>query len=176
MLMIMRDPRDMIVSFAHMVQTDKVTGATIDLETLLLDLVDGRQKNYIRWATETHDAYPVIWEVGVCAYYRQFLPFIKFKKCLVVRFEDLVGEQGGGSRLVQLATIQRIAEHIGKPVTFDQSAVVAAELFGGTGTFREGQIGSWKKYFTPPVKAAFKAAPGANQLLIELGYEKDDQW
>lgn len=177
MLLVIRDPRDMVVSFAHMVKTSKINPAnTIALEPLLLDLITARQQNYIPWATEIHEAYPVIWEMGISDYYRQFLPYIKFKKCLTIRFEELVGEQGGGSRVAQLAAIKSIAQHIGRPASNDKVVEVCNKLFGGSGTFREGQIGSWKKYFTPEIKAAFKAMPGANQLLIELGYEKNDQW
>lgn len=177
MLMIIRDPRDMLVSFAHMVQTNKRNPAdTIALEPLLLDLIDGRQKNYITWATEIHDAYPVIWEMGICAYYRQFLPFINCKKCLTIRFEELVGTLGGGTDAAQCATIKRIAKHVGRPISDDKVATVAAQLFGNSATFREGKIGSWVQYFTPQVKAAFKATPGATELLIELGYEKDNSW
>ncbi len=49
-------------------------------------------------------------------------------------------------------------------------------LYGETRTFKKGQSQAWKKYFTPRVIAAFKKSPGACQLLIDLGYEQDDNW
>ena len=185
MILMIRDPRDMVVSFAHMIQSGKASstiqsninpGQSIELEPLLLDLIDGRQKNYISWASEILEAYPVVWEVGVCNYFRQFLPYMKFKKCLTLRFEDLVGEQGGGSFEAQFTAISHLVRHTGNSVNDAKIRDVCAQLFGDSGTFREGKIGSWKKYFTPTIKAAFKAMPGSNKLLIELGYEKDNQW
>jgi len=39
---------------------------------------------------------------------------------------------------------------------------------------RKGEIGDWKNLFDGPAKDFFKAEAG--DLLIELGYEKDDNW
>jgi len=174
--LMMRDPRAMAVSEAFMVQKGYEKSEYIDLEPLLLDLIDGRKKNYIPWGVVVHECYPVIWDMGICAYYKTFLPFMKSKNCVTVRFEDLVGAQGGGSLDVQTKEIQKIAQHVGVEIDLKKAAEIGKELFGGTGTFREGSIDGWKKHFTPAIKAAFKAVPGANQLLIDLGYEKDDQW
>jgi hypothetical protein len=41
-------------------------------------------------------------------------------------------------------------------------------------TFRSGKTGEWKKHFTEEHKRAFKDVAG--DLLIRLGYEKDDNW
>jgi hypothetical protein len=40
--------------------------------------------------------------------------------------------------------------------------------------FRKGVAGDWKNVFTEQDKRNFKAAAG--DLLIELGYEGDDDW
>lgn len=42
------------------------------------------------------------------------------------------------------------------------------------GLFRKGAVGDWVQYFTPEVKAWFKDQ--ANDTLIELGYETNDKW
>jgi hypothetical protein len=42
------------------------------------------------------------------------------------------------------------------------------------GKHRKGIAGDWKNVFTERDKAVFKEAAG--NLLIELGYEKDDNW
>lgn len=174
--LMLRDPRAMLVSFAHMVSKGFEKGQVAPVEPILFDLIDGRQQNYIPWAVEVQETYPVLWEVGIVEYYKQFLPFIHTKKCLVVKFEDLVGPLGGGLEGVQLANIQQIAAHVGIKVDARQSKLIAEGLFGNSGTFREGKIDGWKKYFTPALKEAFKKTPGANQLLIDLGYEKDALW
>jgi hypothetical protein len=43
-----------------------------------------------------------------------------------------------------------------------------------SGTFRKGTIGGWKEEFTDEHKNAFKQVAG--NFLIQLGYEKDDNW
>ena len=91
-----------------------------------------------------------------------------------IRFEDLIGPNGGGDWETQLETIQKIADHLGITVTEEKIERVARNLFGGTGTFRKGQIGAWKKHFKEHHKQAFKAIAG--QLLVDLGYETDFDW
>jgi len=41
-------------------------------------------------------------------------------------------------------------------------------------TFRSGKTGEWRKRFTDEHKKIFKDVAG--DLLIRLGYEKDDKW
>jgi hypothetical protein len=40
--------------------------------------------------------------------------------------------------------------------------------------YRKGIAGDWKRVFTERNKEDFKA--GGGDLLVELGYEKDDEW
>jgi len=94
--------------------------------------------------------------------------------CYMTRFEDLIGEQGGGMSDKQEQEIHMIAEHIGVPLSGQQVVSVMGNLFGGSHTFRKGQIGSWKEEFTEEHKKMFKDVAG--KLLIELGYEKDMDW
>jgi hypothetical protein len=41
-------------------------------------------------------------------------------------------------------------------------------------TFRSGKTGEWQKHFTDEHKKIFKSIAG--DLLIRLGYEKDNDW
>jgi hypothetical protein len=43
-----------------------------------------------------------------------------------------------------------------------------------SGTFRKGQPGNWKEYFTPANKVLFKEMAG--DLLTRLGYERNQDW
>jgi hypothetical protein len=45
---------------------------------------------------------------------------------------------------------------------------------GGPFVFQEGVAGDWKNAFTEQAKQDFKAVAG--DLLIELGYERDNDW
>lgn len=173
---ILRDPRDQIISMAHMVAKGRKQNQSAVISDLIFDFIDGRQKNFISWGVEINEAYPLLWELGVVGFYKLYLPWIKAHKFHTVKFENLIGPHGGGSHQAQQAEIYSIAHHIG--ITFDEKNIahIAHQLFGQSGTFRAGKIGSWKKSFTPEIKRAFKNTPGACQLLIDLGYEKDSQW
>lgn len=51
---------------------------------------------------------------------------------------------------------------------------IAAQLHGGTSTFRKGTIGNWYDQFSDEHKQAFKNVTG--DLLIDLGYEPNNNW
>ncbi len=173
--LIIRDPRAMLVSMAHMVK-DGWNGEHANVEDIIWDFIDGRQKHFIRWGVTVNTGYPLIWELGVTDFYKLYLPWMQKKNFYTVKFENLIGAKGGGSDEQQLQEITNIAKHIGVNASIEQIKAVRDQLFGGTATFREGKISGWKQIFTPEMKAAYKAVPGANQLLIDLGYEKDANW
>ena len=94
---------------------------------------------------------------------------------LVCRFEDLVGERGGGSVERQLRGIEMIGEHIGRPLGPGQAeAIVSRTWSQKSSTFRKGVIGDWRNHFTEEHKQAFKEQAGAE--LVRLGYEDDLDW
>ncbi len=174
--LMVRDPRAMLISLAHMLKDGFEPGQYIDLEPLILDLIDGRKQHYISWGVSKQSVYPTIWEIGMCNFYKSYLPFIKSKNCFMVRFEHLIGSKGGGSDELQSYEIKQIAQHVGVTIDNKKVASIVRDLFGGSSTFREGQIDGWKKHFTPVIKEAFKKVSGANELLILLGYERDRNW
>jgi hypothetical protein len=120
--------------------------------------------------------YRVGWkDIGnVFELYNSFMPWVFNDKFLSIRFEDLVGPNGGGTLESQQKTIYEIADFIGVRVDEKRITDVVNDIFGGTPTFNEGQIDGWKKYFTDEHKKAFKKVAG--RLLIDLGYEKDLNW
>jgi hypothetical protein len=64
---------------------------------------------------------------------------------IAVRFEDLVGPRGGGSAAGQLATVARIAQHVGWRGTSADLACIADRIFNPqVGTFRRGTIDGWR--------------------------------
>ena len=73
--------------------------------------------------------------------YALFMPLAKEKSILAIRFEDLVGQKGGGSEEASLMTIERIAEMLEGTVDERKIHTIANSLFGGTMTFRKGKIG-----------------------------------
>jgi hypothetical protein len=71
-------------------------------------------------------------------------------RSIVVRFEDLVGSQGGGNEELQLGTVTKLIRGAGVPKSDDEIRSIAAELYGpGKRTFRKGQIGeAWSELTT----------------------------
>lgn len=107
-------------------------------------------------------------------YYDAYLRWQDYAECYVTRFEKLIGQKGGGNADVQMEEIKNIAAFLECEVTQEEVEKIVAGLFGGTATFREGQISSWRKHFTTEHVALFKEVAG--DLLISLGYEKDHDW
>ena len=95
-------------------------------------------------------------------------------KATVIRFENLVGEKGGGSRKLQEEEIYRIANALSIQLDEEHLNKVREEMWGETWTFRKGQIGDWKKWFNKEHKEVFKEKMG--DLLISLGYETNNDW
>ena len=89
-------------------------------------------------------------------------------------FEKLVGPQGGGSIAAQCEEINNIASHLGIELTEVHRNAIIENLFGGTVTFREGKLGGWKPHFSEDHKDQIKALMG--DIIIELGYEQDNEW
>jgi sulfotransferase 6B1 len=169
-LYLYRDPRDVVVSLALFIRNKDVKfwpGAQeISLEETITNLIVGSKSMH---KTAHH-----ISAQGICKVYEAYAPWMNLPNTLVIRFEDLVGPQGGGDGYAQLNAILAIADHIGNPLEYDQAIDLGKAIFGGTVGFNKGQIGSWKEYFTQEHKQLFKEHAG--QLLISLGYENDLNW
>lgn len=104
-----------------------------------------------------------------------YAPWVEEPVCLTVRFEDLVGQSGGGSRERQEACIGAIARHLGLHISHECVERIAAQAFSSKSeTFRKGQIGDWRNHFTDEHKRAFKETTG--DLLIKWGYESGNDW
>lgn len=111
---------------------------------------------------------------GIAKFFESYLGWKKLPGICFIKFENLIGSKGGGSSNKQILEISKIAKHLNIKLTQQQILNVTSNLFGETNTFREGKLGSWKKYFTRDHKELFKIYAG--NLLIELGYEKDFNW
>ncbi|OWY07398.1 hypothetical protein B6V74_18475 [Thioclava sp. F42-5] len=62
---------------------------------------------------------------------------------LTVAFEDLIGPQGGGSRPRQLATLEAICYHLERALPDDPNLV--ERVYGGSLTFNKGRIERWRE-------------------------------
>lgn len=169
-IIMIRDPRDVIVSMLYWIEvmayTDSAKAFTkLPIEEQMAHLIldpDLSMSGSYPFVFDTH--------LGIqCA-----LEWMKDPTVFVCRFENLVGPLGGGSYEQQIETLVNLAKHLNLSLSSEKIIEIANTLFGDTFTFRAGQIGSWKELFTPSIKEIFKTKMG--QELIDLGYEKDNNW
>ncbi len=112
---------------------------------------------------------------GVYVHFARALDAIKQRPGCVVKFEELVGPHGGGDLEAQIKTIQKVGLVFNLDISRDEAIQLGEQIYGHSDTFRSGQIGSWKKHFTPQHIAEFKKSP-LQKILVELGYEQDNSW
>lgn len=106
---------------------------------------------------------------------RRYLGWLADPNCLHVKFEDLVGEMGGGRADIQHDTVAKICDHVGLTLSAGQIDSVAAQIFNqGSQTFRKGAIGDWRNHFSAEHITAFNQT-GGQDLLAQLGYASSDR-
>jgi len=168
MLLIIRDPRDVVLSNAKYLASPPHRFSTsfrkLSREEQVLASIQGLPAAGRR---------PALLDIRERV--TSVMPWLHAKPLVyVTRFERLVGPAGGGCPEAQLSEIMSIAGHLRIGLDVEHARDIGQQLFGGTHTFRKGQIGSWRGEFTEAHVIAVKELLG--DLLIELGYEDSLDW
>jgi hypothetical protein len=168
-ILVLRDPRDVVVSHAFYAAAtpshplfESFQSLSVS-ERIMASIVGVKPP----WAGERR-------LLGIGERCRNLIPWITHPLNYTTRFEKLVGPSGGGARDAQLEEIANVARHLGFRHQRRDRERIADDLFGGTATFRKGLIGAWREFFTAEHRRAFRDEAG--DVLIELGYEKDNCW
>lgn len=105
--------------------------------------------------------------------YSRYIGWLDCPSVLSLRFEDLI--------LDQELSLERILNHIEReefkiPTSRNNAIINVKKAIQPekSPTFREGKTGKWRDYFTEEHKQLFKEVTG--DLLIKLGYEKNNDW
>ena len=163
-----RDPRDVIVSSAFYIFELNHSHALHRYYKDRLGSIEKCIEAEIRGIKEPGYEYS-----GVCKRFEKYMGWLDQPAVLTVRFEDLVL-----NREAALDSLLDYVEARGAPLPTPRPQAVAALQGiiqpGKSGTFRKGQPGNWKEHFTASNKALFKEIAG--DILIRLGYERDDRW
>jgi hypothetical protein len=155
--LVIRDPRDFIVSYSYWIKKNSLIWpyeSTLEINQLIdmwiyqrrFSIINNYNWFYFNWIDNN-------------------------PKAFVIKFEDLIGSQGGGSDQKQIETLTSMMEYLEVEPTDKLLKHVQDNLFGSTGTFREGKIGAWKREFTDEQKNLFHEK--YSDLLNKLGYSID---
>jgi hypothetical protein len=163
---IFRDPRDVAVSHVFYV-TDMELNHVHHAYYQSLPDFDARLKVSILGRIDTDVEFP-----DIAGRFAPYLGWLDQPSVMKIHFEDLIQDRAG--------TLNRIIDHFLARVPLSISReMILASLESSINpskspTFRSGMTGEWKKRFSKEHKKNFKDVAG--DLLIRLGYEKDNDW
>jgi hypothetical protein len=159
-LVMIRDPRDVVVSYArYLEQIDLTHPASEYICSLQSDgeridaIIDG-VKNLI----------PSIQEL-----LSRFLAWLSVSNVQICKFEDLVGPRAGGGKIRQEDTIRSIANYLGINVEEKKVMQIVESLYSQkSSTFRNPRLGGWRMNLSDSQKRRMKLCAG--ELMEKYGY------
>lgn len=162
-IVMIRDPRDVLLSFLHyirrpqhMLYPDFADLNTLDAMSLL---IHGGETRYSRRKI-----------LPLAESFRLVSKWQEKPEALLLRFEDLVGEQGGGSAERQNMVLFELVEFLGAHVDSMMIEQIRNNIYDvNARTFRKGMISSWREELS---QEEFSLINDALADLIEImGYE-----
>lgn len=163
---IFRDPRDVVVSHVFYV-TEMESKHVHHAYYQSLPNFDERLKVSILGRPDSNIEFS-----NIADRFAPYLDWLNHKEVLSIHFEDLIHNR--------TETLTRIMNHFLDKVPLQTSGGLILDSLESainptkSPTFRSGKTGEWKKYFKDEHKKLFKEVAG--DLLIKLGYEKDNNW
>jgi hypothetical protein len=163
----LRDLRDVVLSHAFYIGDKAVSNIHHAYYQNLTDL-EARIRASILGRPEMDGLFPNVRER-----FDLYLGWLEIPDVCVVRFEDFILNQAQSlDRMLDFAVQRgfqlRLPEEQAREIL--AQAIDPKRSF----TFRSGQVGEWRQHFTVEHKTLFKVVAG--DLLIRLGYEKDNDW
>jgi len=165
---ILRDPRDIVVSHAIYVSELRDEHRLHSYYSNTLGSLDERLLASINGVRTSQNA-----GRSIAKQIEVHMGWLDHPDVHTVRFEDLIHDRRN--------TLAGITDHFVRRVdtlrATREEIIEQLELSinpSKSFTFRSGKTGEWKKYFTDEHKNIFKESAG--DLLIRLGYEKDNDW
>ena len=163
---IFRDPRDVVVSHVFYVTDMEAQHVHHEYYMSLPDF-DSRLKTSILGRPDAGVEFPHITDR-----FAPYLDWLNHPEVLTIHFEDLIHERA--------ATLSRIVDHLLIRVPLQTPRQLILDSLAASinprrsPTFRSGKTGEWQKHFKEEHKRIFKDVAG--DLLVKLGYEKDEHW
>lgn len=162
-----RDPRDQLISSIYYAVDIHKGHAQHEYYTSLS--MDERIKTEILGRNEPG----LLHLPNVRKHYDYYIGWLNCPEVLCLKFEDLRLNQEK-SLLTILDFIERDSFKIPTPRTKAINIIKTAIQPQKSATFRKGKTGGWRDHFSEEHKNLFKDVAG--DLLIKLGYEKNNDW
>ena len=164
---IYRDPRDMLVSqvfFATDMHEEHGMHAYYkslpDFSARLRVAITGIDKDGLKM-------------VSVKQRYEGVFQWLEQQNVMCIRFEDLINNRDA-TLDAMLNEVEKTGYKIPTPRGQALSILVDAINPKKSHTFRSGKTGGWSQHFTEEHRELFKEVAG--DLLVKLGYEKNNDW
>lgn len=163
---IFRDPRDVVVSHVYYVTGMEARHVHHEYYASLPDF-ESRLNISILGRPDAGVEFP-----DVAARFAPYLGWLDRPEVLALHFEDLIHDRA--------TALSRIMDHLLAhiPLSAPRHQILASLEASidpkRSPTFRSGRTGEWKKHFSAENKKIFKDVAG--ELLIRLGYEKNNNW
>lgn len=165
---LIRDPRDWVIS---VIKHPPISG--VDLyggpigDQFFLSLDMDQKIHHVIQGTQQYYSAPEVFD--------KFLPWMNSPVCCTLRFEALLGPRGGSyTEQEQIKELRKIANALHLDISDEQLLEAFEASFGKGVVFSKGKAGTWRDYFNEEHKDHFKESFG--DILIELGYEEDNNW
>lgn len=173
MMLVLRDPRDVVVSHAHYVSSLKRHFHWPYYNQILKTKNDRIMASIQGFSPQNCPA-----DLGLPSIGDQisgYLPWLDDPKVTVCSFEKLVGAAGGGTEEDQRQQVEKIARAVDRFRSNQDIERISERVFSQRSrTFRRGAIGDWVNHFNDEHKQAFKEIAG--ESLIKMGYAQDLDW
>lgn len=165
---ILRDPRDVVVSHVHYVTDMEPNHVHHDYYSRILTSFDQRLTTSILGRPDAQNLFP-----DIAGRFAPFLGWLDEKNVLTLKYEDLISDPAGEITHILNHAVNR-GFHLDEPIEEATKKLLAKINPQKSPTFRQGKSGGWKKHFSPEISKCFKDTAG--ELLIRLGYEKNNDW
>lgn len=164
---IYRDPRDMLVSqvfFATDMHEEH------GMHEYYNSLPDFSERLKVAISGIDRDG---LYMVNVRQRYEGVFEWLEQRNVMCIRFEDLINNRDLTLNAM-LDEVEKTGYRIPTPRPQALSVLVDAIQPRKSHTFRSGKTGGWREHFTDEHKKLFKDVAG--DLLVQLGYEKNNDW
>jgi hypothetical protein len=170
---ILRDPRDVVISHAFFLADKAIDHVHHTYYKELASLDDRIEVSILGRPEWNNPEAPEGDFPDIEARFQPYLDWLAQPDVMLLHFEDFILDRPAAlAQLVDYAEARGFRPRLPREQVYAilNKAIDPKSSF----TFRGGRVGDWQKHFTEAHKTLFKRCAG--DLLVRLGYEKDESW